>query len=119
MIISGSVYDKFESLPGANVLEVGTSNGVSTDANGNYQINVASINSMLQISYVGYQTVTLPASQANYKSIELQQSNEVLDEVTVINNFKKKDYTLWYILGALVVGAITVKVLNRPQPVKV
>lgn len=119
MIISGSVYDKFESLPGANVLEVGTSNAVSTDANGNYQINVASINSVLQISYIGYETQTIPAAQANYKSIELQQSNEVLDEVVVINNYKKKDYTLWYLLGAIVIGGIAIKAMNRPQPVTV
>jgi len=122
MLVNGSVYEfNGDSLPGANVVEVGTHNGVSTDENGNYTINVPSAITNLQISFIGYKTITIPASEANSKSVFLNQSAEEIEEVVVTGHKKKADYTLWYILVGLAVLGITIKALSKPkpQPVKV
>ncbi len=41
ILVSGVIYDEYGMpLPGATVIEVGTVNGVSTDFDGNYTIEV-------------------------------------------------------------------------------
>ena len=67
-------------LPGATILEVGTSNGTTTDFDGNFTIEVGD-DAFVSISYVGYQTLTL-ASNADFSKISLSSSN-ALDEVVV------------------------------------
>lgn len=123
MLVSGSVFEyNSESLPGTNVIEVGTTNGVSTDENGNYRINVASPDSLLRFSFVGMDYDTYKASEVNGKKVILYPSNEVLEEVVVYGH-KKRDYSLWYLLAGLVAAGITIKALsnpkNKPQPVRV
>ena len=54
--VSGTIFDSEGSpLPGANIQEKGTSNGSTTDFDGNYSIN-ASTTGTLVISFVGYST---------------------------------------------------------------
>ena len=53
--ITGVIFDEFGMpLPGATVIEVGTVNGVSTDFDGNYSIEVIE-GATLEYSYVGYE----------------------------------------------------------------
>ena len=55
--INGTVSDKNGvPLPGANILEKGTTNGTQTDFEGNFSIDVADENASLVISYVGFNT---------------------------------------------------------------
>lgn len=83
LTVTGRVLDgeTSEGLPGATVLEVGTSNGVITDVSGNFSITVAA-GAQLSISYVGYITQTLPA-QADM-SVQLALDVSALNEVVVI-----------------------------------
>ena len=61
-IITGTVTDdQGVPLPGATILIQGTSNGVSSDFDGNFQIE-GSQEDVLEISFVGYKTAELPAS---------------------------------------------------------
>ncbi|MDP5229020.1 MAG: TonB-dependent receptor [Cellulophaga sp.] len=81
--ITGKVTDTFgEPLPGANVVEQGTTNGVIADFNGNYQITVTSETAVLEFSFLGFQKqeVTVSSSTIN---IQLTESSEALDGVTV------------------------------------
>ena len=79
--ITGTITDETGlPLPGATVLEVGTSNGTTTDFDGNFTIEVGD-DAFVSISYVGYQTLTL-ASNADFSKISLSSSN-ALDEVVV------------------------------------
>jgi hypothetical protein len=60
--ITGTVVDeKSEPIIGANVVEKGTTNGMSTDVNGNFNLEVAD-NAVLQISFIGYitQEISVP-----------------------------------------------------------
>src|SRR5699024_8586927 len=60
--ISGTVTDgqSGETLPGVNILVKGTSRGTSTDAEGQYELTVESLQDTLVVSFVGYQTKEVP-----------------------------------------------------------
>ena len=93
--ISGTVIDGTgEPIIGANVLEVGTTNGVITDIDGNFKLSVQP-NAKIQVSFIGYitQTVTV-GSQKNIK-VTLKEDAQALDEVVVVGygTMKKTDVT--------------------------
>ena len=55
LAISGTVYDfDGQPLPGANILEKGTTNGTQTDFDGNFSIEIADENAILVFSYIGF-----------------------------------------------------------------
>ncbi len=107
--VSGVVLEKASSEPviGASVLEEGTTNGTITDFDGNFTLTVAE-GATLVISYVGYQSQTLPAS-ANM-TVLLAEDSELLDEVVVTGytTQRKADLT-----GA--VSAISARDLENQQ----
>ena len=52
--VTGIVTDnKGEVIPGVNVMEKGTTNGVITDVNGHYTITVTNENAVLAFSFIG------------------------------------------------------------------
>lgn len=82
-VVSGKVVDsKGEPLIGVTVLEKGTTNGAITDFDGNYSLNVAGANSVLQFSYVGYKSVEYTAANSII-NVTLGEDTEVLEEVVV------------------------------------
>lgn len=58
---------------GATVVEKGTTNGVSTGIDGDYAIRVASPESVIEVSYVGYKTVSLVASSTLLQHLTLEE----------------------------------------------
>ena len=61
-IVTGRVVDEQgEPVIGASIVEVGTTRGTSTDVDGNFSLR-AGINAKLQISFIGYKTVTTRAA---------------------------------------------------------
>ena len=54
--VTGKVSENGEALPGVNVLIEGTSTGTVTDFDGNYRISVSGDNTVLNFSYIGYNT---------------------------------------------------------------
>ena len=80
--ITGLVSDENGvPLPGANVVIDGTSTGVSTDFDGNFEI-AASQGQVLAISFIGYTTQYITVSGQSNLNISLQLDNE-LEEVVV------------------------------------
>lgn len=82
--IKGTVTDakSGEALVGVSVVQKNTNNGTVTDLDGHFQLNVPS-NTTLVISYLGYKTKEINASQSPM-SILLEESGELLDEVIVV-----------------------------------
>lgn len=79
--VSGTVKDNLgETVIGASVLEEGTSNGVVTDIDGHFKLKVKQ-GAKLRISYVGYNTVTLPAS--HNMVVTLEEAGNIMDELIV------------------------------------
>ena len=82
--IMGKVTDiKGEPLPGASVIEKGTSTGVVTDFNGNYEISVSSKDAVLLISFIGFENLEVQIENRNRLDIELNESAESLNEITI------------------------------------
>ena len=92
--VKGVVVDAIGPVIGASVIEVGTSNGVSTGLDGDFTITVSNANAMVEISCIGYATQTFPAN-AVPATIHLDEDSHFLDEVVVIGygTVKKSDLT--------------------------
>lgn len=83
--VSGQVVDSNgESIIGANIVEKGTANGTITDMDGKFSLKTAP-NATLVISYIGYKTIEMKASEVKAgQTITLQENAEMMDEVVVI-----------------------------------
>lgn len=82
--VEGIVRDNLGPVAGANILEKGTSNGVITDADGKFSINVSSKKAILQISYIGFKTQEVTVGNQVFFDISLEEDSEALDEVVVV-----------------------------------
>lgn len=94
--VTGHVIDDTnEPLIGASILVVGTSTGVITDLDGNFSIVVPSGATTLQISYVGYETMTVPIPDNNTVNVKMKSDSQVLSDVVVIGygTTRKSDLT--------------------------
>ena len=81
-IVTGRVVDEQgEPVIGASIVEVGTTRGTSTDVDGNFSLK-ASPNAKLQVSFIGYKTQELRAS--NGMRVVLTEDNAKLDEIVVV-----------------------------------
>ena len=82
--VSGRITDQNgEAIIGANIIEVGTTNGTVTDIDGNFSIGVEE-NAFLNISYIGYLEQTINTSGRNNINIVLTEDTKALDELIVI-----------------------------------
>lgn len=80
--VSGTVVDEMgEPIPGANVLQKGTTNGVLTDVDGNFSLKAPN-GATLVVSYIGYETKEVKA--ASRVNVVLVEDNKMLDDVVVI-----------------------------------
>ncbi|MDL2282408.1 TonB-dependent receptor [Parabacteroides sp. OttesenSCG-928-G06] len=82
--ITGTVYDaNKESVIGASVYEKGTTNGVTTNVDGEFALQVTNPNATLVISYVGYKTQEIPLAGKNTLKVTLLEDVGMLEEVVV------------------------------------
>ncbi|MDK2841984.1 MAG: hypothetical protein PWQ17_1489 [Anaerophaga sp.] len=83
--VNGSVTDtQGEPVPGVTVLEQGTQNGVITDVDGNYNIEVTGEESVLVFSFVGMETQEIVVDDQREINVVMQETFTDLDEVVVI-----------------------------------
>ncbi|MDO6820610.1 TonB-dependent receptor [Zobellia sp. 1_MG-2023] len=87
--ISGNITDQnSEPLPGVNVVVKGTTNGTTSDFDGNYTIDVAAFPSVLIFSSIGYNTKEVKVNEASTVNVILQEG-VALDEVILVGNRSK------------------------------
>ena len=95
LTIKGVVTDAKtgEALLGANIMVKGTTNGVITDPDGNYQITTQSADAELVFSYIGYEAMTVAVNGRTRIDVSLTEDATALEEVLVIGygTSKKKD----------------------------
>ena len=94
--VSGKVSDAGgQPLVGAVVMQQGTTNGVSTGADGSYSLKVAEGAVTLEVSCLGYQTVLLDvaATQAVADAV-LEEDNMLLQETVVVGYGTQKKVNL-------------------------
>lgn len=92
--VKGTVIDSRTGEPiiGANIVVKGTTNGTITGVDGDYSLK-APVGSVLEISFIGYKTVTVKAV-AGLQKIRLQEDSSLLDEVVVVGYGTQKKVNL-------------------------
>ncbi|MGM0545397.1 MAG: SusC/RagA family TonB-linked outer membrane protein [Bacteroidota bacterium] len=110
--VSGVVTDETGStLPGVNVIVKGTDSGTSTNPEGEYSLNVPSLQDTLVFTFVGYQSQEVPIDGRS--EIDVQMQSEVVsgDEVVVVGYGTQEEENLVGSVGKADVEGIT----SRPS----
>lgn len=91
-IVTGA--DDGLTIPGVSVVEKGTTNGTTTDFDGNYQIKV-NTDAILVFSYIGMKTFEMAVGTQTEINVALETDNFAMDEVVVVGYGvqKKSDIT--------------------------
>ena len=88
-IIRGRIIDAADQTPviGANVIEYDAENriinGTITNVNGDFSLEMKDLNNIVRVSVIGYDTKEIEPDPSKVMSIELNQSNVELEEVTI------------------------------------
>jgi len=82
--ITGTIVDA-AGVPiiGANIVEIGTTNGTITDVDGKFLLNVEN-NAIIHISYIGYLEQDINTSGKASFNITLLEDTQALEEVVVV-----------------------------------
>lgn len=94
--VSGRLTDTGQNpLIGASVIERGTTNGVTTDVDGRYQISVAK-NAALDFSFVGYKTQSVAVANRTQIDVTLEEDAMMIGEVVAIGygSQRKEDLSM-------------------------
>ncbi|MCM4170246.1 SusC/RagA family TonB-linked outer membrane protein [Arenibacter sp. TNZ] len=84
-------------LPGVSIVLKGTTQGVSSDFDGNYSINVPNGNGVLVFTYIGFEAQEAAVNGRTSINIVMDPSAEALDEVVVTAlGIKRADKSLGY-----------------------
>ena len=96
--VTGTVVDGTgETIIGASVMEVGTTNGTVTDFDGNFKLQVKNANAQIRISYIGFTTKTVKVS-SNPMQITIEEDDKTLTEVVVVGYGAQKKES---VIGAI------------------
>ena len=90
--VKGQVWDEVlnEPLIGVNVSVKGTTNGVITDVDGNFTINVQK-NQVLIFSFIGYKDVEIVVKpNLNLSRVIMSESLQQIEEVVVVGYGQQK-----------------------------
>jgi TonB-linked SusC/RagA family outer membrane protein len=85
ILIRGEIVDaEGTPLPGVNIVIQGTAQGVVSGADGKFTISVPGENTVLVVSFVGYETQTIVVADQRTLKITLSESSTELEEVVVV-----------------------------------
>jgi TonB-linked SusC/RagA family outer membrane protein len=85
VVVIGLVIDQNgQPLPGANILEKGTTNGAQTDFDGKFSLQVANNKAIISVSYIGFVTKEVVVGNQTDITVTLQEDAAKLDEVIVV-----------------------------------
>ena len=84
-VVSGNVTSVEEGigLPGVNVLVQGTTQGTTSDVDGNYSLNVPADATNLVYSFVGYRSQVIAIGNRSAIDIQMEEDIAALDEIVV------------------------------------
>jgi TonB-linked SusC/RagA family outer membrane protein len=83
--INGKVTDeKGEGLPGVNILVKGTTKGTTSDAQGQYRLDVTEQGAVLVFSFVGFESQEVAVGSRTTVNVSLKVSEKGLQEVVVV-----------------------------------
>jgi TonB-linked SusC/RagA family outer membrane protein len=118
LVVTGKVVDgsNGEALPGVNVLVEGTTTGTTTNAEGNYSIDVPGAEATLVFSYVGYVLQKVVVGGKSQIDIRLEADPRKLDEVIVVGYGSQKKGDITGAISSIPTKALKeIPVTNAPQ----
>ena len=107
--VTGTVTDAGgAALPGVTVKLRGSTLGATTDINGKYSLSIPDGTGVLEFSFIGFVTQSVPVNNRTVINVQLAEESKALNEVVVVGygTQKRKDLT-----GA--VSVVDVKNLNK------
>ncbi len=88
--ITGKVTDtNGESLPYVNVIEKGTTNGTTTDENGDFSLNVKKMPTIIVVSSIGFSAIEKQVTNTSPLTFSLAEDSLSLDEIVLTGNRSK------------------------------
>lgn len=83
--IKGKIVDvNGESIPFANIIEKGTTNGTTSNENGEFSLNIKKLPAVVTISSLGFVTVERNIADTNtFLQVTLREDSDVLEEVVI------------------------------------
>ncbi|WP_311195983.1 SusC/RagA family TonB-linked outer membrane protein [Antarcticibacterium sp. 1MA-6-2] len=82
--VSGTVTDGTMPIPGVNIIVQGTTNGTTTDFDGNYTLNNVPDDAVLVFSFLGYGSQEVLVNGRQTINVTMQEDAAALSEVVVI-----------------------------------
>ncbi|WP_308990795.1 TonB-dependent receptor [Mariniflexile litorale] len=82
--VTGTIFDSYGPLAGANVIVKGTSNGAVTDFDGNFSVSNVDANAILVFSFIGYISQEIKVNGKSNLDVVLVEDTSELDEVVVV-----------------------------------
>ncbi len=105
--ITGTVLDiNGDPVIGANIVEKGTTNGIITDINGKFSLQVTD-NAVLQISYIGYNTCEVAVNNQSSITVKLTEDTQAIEEVVVVGYGVQKRENLTGAVSAIMGDELT------------
>ena len=115
MTCRGTVFDELgEPVIGATVHAIGDNSAMATDIDGRFALKVPSKVKKIEISYIGYKTVELPAA-TEMGDIVLQPDSKMLQDVVVTSSIAKTRETP-IAVSEITAGQIEAKLGNKEFP---
>ncbi|HEX5171114.1 MAG TPA: carboxypeptidase-like regulatory domain-containing protein, partial [Cyclobacteriaceae bacterium] len=107
--VSGKILDeKGEPLPGVNVFEKGTTNGMTSGTDGTFSVDVQDENSILVFSFIGYITKEIRVGDQTNITVSMEFDALTLQEVVVTAlGIVKESRKLGYAASTVPVDEIT------------
>lgn len=100
--VKGTVSGETGPLPGVTIVEKGTSNGTTSDASGNFQLNVSGPDAVLVFSFIGYATKEVPVSGQSTIQVTLEAGAKQLSDVVITAlGIKRSERALGYSVGTV------------------
>ncbi|MEI6865706.1 TonB-dependent receptor [Flavicella sp.] len=114
--VSGIVTEQGTNtpLPGTSVVIKNTITGVITDFDGNFHLTNVPLNSVLEVSFIGFQTQLITVTNDQLMNIILIEDSSVLEEVVIIGYGTQK---VTKVSGAI--SVVKSESIERLKPVRV
>ena len=90
--VSGTVIAEADKFPiiGANIVVKGTTIGTVTDIDGNFSVEASDKNTVLIVSYIGYDAQEINVGSQTFVKVQLKPSSLALEEVVVVGYGSQK-----------------------------
>ncbi len=113
-IVKGVVVDKMqETVIGASVVVPNTTIGCITNIDGEFALEVDQLPVTLQITYIGYKTITVKVADGNLVRVVMEEDSKQLEEVVVVGYGTQKKANL---SGSVSTVKMDEVLGSRPQP---